>query len=92
MRNKEVVEGFRDGLMCHSEHLYSEFGKLYSYSTCIAQWVGDRVYLNCTKYSVTTSRHQSLVKSICNPYRIFHDDIPRGIQKLDKYIHEKVHL
>lgn len=37
MRNEDVVKGFRDGLQVHSEHLSSENGKLYSYSTCIAQ-------------------------------------------------------
>lgn len=37
MRNEDVVKGFRDGVQCHSEHLYSEHGKLYSYCTCIAQ-------------------------------------------------------
>ena len=86
MRNEDVVKGFRDGLQVHSEHLSSENDKLYSYSTCIAQWIGNRVYLNCTKYSATTSRHQSLVRHICNPYRISCDSIPRGITKLDKYI------
>lgn len=86
MRNEDVVKGFRDGLMCHSEHLYSEHGRLYSYCTCIAQKVGDRVYLNETKYSCTTSHHQTLVRRICNPYRIMCDSIPRNIVKLDKYI------
>lgn len=86
MRNEDVVKGFRDGLQVHSEHLSSENGKLYSYSTCIAQWVGNRVYLNCTKYSATTSHHQTLVRRICNPYRIQCDIIPIGILKLDKYI------
>lgn len=86
MRNEDVVKGFRDGVTCHSEHLYSEHGKLYSYSTCIAQKVGDSIYLNETKYSCTTSHHQTLVRRICNPYRIMCDSIPRNIVKLDKYI------
>ena len=57
MKNEDVVKGFRAGLMCHSGHLYSEYGKLYSYLTCIAQKVGDKIYLNETKYSCTTSHH-----------------------------------
>lgn len=86
MKNKDVVKGFKDGITCHSEHLCSVCNKLYSYSTCIAQKVGDKIYLNETKYSCTTSRHQSLVRNICNPYKIFCKDIPIGIIKLDKYI------
>lgn len=86
MKNEDVVKGFRDGLMCHSEHLHSEYGKLYSYSTCIAQKVEDRIYLNETKYSCTTSHHQTLVRRICNPYRIHCDTIPINITKLDNYI------
>ncbi len=86
MKNEDVIKGFRDGIMCYSEHLYSEHDKLYSYNTCIAQKVGDRIYLNCTKYSTTTSHHQTLVKRICNPYRILYDKIPINIVKLDKYI------
>lgn len=86
MRNEDVVKGFRDGVQCHSEHLYSEHGKLYSYCTCIAQWHEGKVYLNCTKYSCTTSHHQTLVRRICNPYRIHCDTIPRNITKLDNYI------
>lgn len=86
MKNEDVVKGFRDGLMCHSEHLHSEYGKLYSYSTCIAQKVGDRIYLNETKYSCTTSHHQALVRRICNPYMIMCNSIPRNIINLNKYI------
>ena len=86
MKNEDVVKGFRAGLMCHSGHLDSEYGKLYSYLTCIAQKVGDKIYLNETKYSCTTSRHQSLVRRICNPYRIMCNSIPKNIVKLDKYI------
>lgn len=86
MRNEDVVKGLRDDLMCHSEHLYSEHDRLYSYSTCIAQKVGDRIYLNETKYSCTTCHHQTLVRRICNPYRIICNSIPRNIINLDKYI------
>jgi hypothetical protein len=86
MRNEDVVKGFRDGINCHTENLSSENGKLYSYATCIAQWHEGKIYLNYTKYSTTTSHHQTLVRRHCNPYKIGCDTIPRNIVNLEKYI------
>ena len=86
MRNEEVVRGFRDGITCHSEHLYSEYNKLYSYNTCIAQKINNKIWANETKYSTTTSRHQSLVRTICNPYKIQCEKIPINTVDLNKYI------
>lgn len=86
MKNAEVVKGFRDGITCHSEHLYSEYDKLYSYFTCIAQKIDGKIWANETKYSTTTSRHQSLVRTICNPYKIQCEKIPINTVDLNKYI------
>lgn len=78
--------GFRDDLNAHSGTLFSINNKLYSYDTCIAQKVNDKVYLNCTKYSMTTSHHQGLVRRVCNPILIPCTTIPIGINNLNKYI------
>lgn len=64
MRNEEVVKAF-----CRKEKAVSSTGSLtstgyclYSYSTCIAEYDRDeRLYINLTKYSTTTSHHQTLV-------------------------------
>ena len=33
--------------------------KLYSYNTCIGQWVDNIIYINITKYSTTTTKLQN---------------------------------
>lgn len=64
MTNKEVVINFLNGKNAHSLNMRSENGRLYSYSTCIAEFIinglGKKTLLiNKTKYSVTTSaKHQ----------------------------------
>lgn len=65
MRNEEVVKAFarREIAKNSTGSLWSNGNCLYSYSTCIAEYnVNGRLYINLTKYSVTTSRHQYLVK------------------------------
>jgi hypothetical protein len=41
-------------------------GKLYSYSTCIAQIINDTVIYNTASYSVTTSKQQGYARSATN--------------------------
>ena len=38
--------------------------KLYSYSTCIAKRVDDKVFINPKKYSTTTSCHQNMIARV----------------------------
>lgn len=68
MTNREVVQAFVRGEKGKSGSLKSTGDKLFSYQTAIAQRVvgngellSDYV-INTTKYSVTTSRHQSLLR------------------------------
>lgn len=65
MRNEEVVIAFshREEAKSSTGSLWSTGDCLYSYSTCIAEYDKDgRLYVNLTKYSTTTSHHQTLVK------------------------------
>lgn len=65
MRNKEVVIAFshRERAKSSTGSLWSTGDCLYSYSTCIAEYTKDgKLYVNLTKYSTTTSKHQTLVK------------------------------
>lgn len=65
MRNEEVVIAFshREKAKNSTGSLWSNGNCLYSYSTCIAEYnVNGKLCINLTKYSVTTSRHQYLVK------------------------------
>jgi hypothetical protein len=46
-----------------------EYGKLYSYSTCIGQIIShDTVIYNTASYSVTTSKHQGFMRSATSHY------------------------
>lgn len=61
MRNKDVIEGFIRGEVCSTLHLFSTGDRLLSYNTCIAEVVGEILYINKTRYSVTTSKHLELL-------------------------------
>lgn len=66
MKNKEVCEAFLNRESAIGSNLYSDGHKLFSYSTCIAEWEDyyNRLYVNSTKYSVTTSKHQSYLRRV----------------------------
>jgi hypothetical protein len=59
-------------------------GKLYSYSTCIAQIIGDTVIYNTASYSVTTSKQQGYMQSATSHYskKIYLDIPRRGLDSL----------
>lgn len=64
MRNEEVVKAFCEGKKARSStgSLWSTGDCLYSYHTCIAEYsVDGKLYINLTKYSTTTSHHQTFV-------------------------------
>ena len=61
--NSDVAQAFAKGKSAKSGSMYSTGNKLYSYGTVIATRQSDgSVVLNNTKYSVTTSKQQSLAK------------------------------
>lgn len=64
MKNKDVVIAFlqREKANSSTYNLRSTGNCLYSYFTCIAEFNKDgNLYINLTKYSLTTSRHQTLL-------------------------------
>lgn len=67
MRNNQVIDAFlnhKEGAS-DNKNLRSTGAKLFSYSTCIAQWLDDILIVNVTKYSKTTSTIQNrLVKLV----------------------------
>lgn len=81
MRNKEVIEAFLydNTIARNSTGNLSSIGDcLYSYQTCIAEFDKEgRLWYNKTKYSKTTSHHQSMLERSANIYREV-DNIPRG--------------
>lgn len=63
MKNEDVIKAFihREIAKSNSGNVLSTGNKLYSYRTCIAEYNDGNLYVNLTKYSITTSRHQSLL-------------------------------
>lgn len=59
MRWREVIDKFVSKQYGSGSNCMSTGEKLYSYNTCIGQWVGDVVYINTTKYSNTTTKLQN---------------------------------
>jgi len=72
--NSDVTQAFAKGKTAKSGTMYSTGDKLYSYGTVIATRQADgRVVLNNTKYSVTTSRQQSLTKKALKDNNVSYD-------------------
>lgn len=63
MRNGDLVSNFINGA-CEGKgsNLKIEGNRLINYTTCIAYRLGNTIYLNSTKYSQTTSRHQNQIR------------------------------
>lgn len=66
MKNIDVIIKFLNRTKASSSNgnLRSTGDKLFSYNTCIAQWVDDLLYINMTQYSPTTSKHRNMIFSI----------------------------
>ena len=60
-------------------------GRLYSYSTCIAQIINDTVIYNTASYSITTSKQQGYARSATNHFnnKIYLDIPQRGLHSLE---------
>lgn len=91
MTVKEVIFAFRKKQSGKGEHSVSSDGdRIFSYSTCIGEWYFDKVILNTTKYSPTTSKHQSLLKNAIEAYgvdiRYIRCKVPFGSLSLIKYL------
>lgn len=60
MKNKDVAVLFIAREKANGSNLTSDGTRLFSYNTCIAEFENiNKLYINKTKYSSSTSRHQS---------------------------------
>jgi hypothetical protein len=72
MNNQEVINRFKNGQSGKSSNgnlwVSADGTRLFNYYTCIAQRLSDGSYVvNSTKYSVSTSKIQSMVRNtLCN--------------------------
>ena len=63
MKNKDVIEMFLSKKPAKGSNLYSDGKRLINYSTTLAEWYGSTsLFVNATRYSVSTSKNQSWLK------------------------------
>lgn len=86
------VNGSKNGAHSLSMSINHDGSKLYSYATVIAQKLPNgAIILNDTKYSVTTSKHQSHTRLAISRYakglKTYHTDkfVPMGAYDLIRY-------
>ena len=86
MKNIEVIKCFMKGYPAKSSsgNLRSTGEKLFSYNTCIAEWVNDYLFVNLTKYSSSTSRIQNMLfKGLKFGHKVKQvENVPINTQKL----------
>ena len=81
VNNAKVVLAFKDGKLAKSKSMTSLGDKLLSYGTVICEKCNDKYYYNNTHYSNSTSKHQSIVKSLI-PIDVELNNINRGTKEL----------
>lgn len=93
MKNIEVIKAFLMGCIASTEHVTTDGTRLWSYNTCIGEKsiVDGKVVLimNLTKYSQTTSHHQSLLtREVPVTYNVLYTNkmVPRNSQHLTEFI------
>lgn len=74
MSNQEVINRFKNGQSGKSSNgnlwISYDNNRLMNYATCIAQRLSDGSYVvNSTKYSVSTSKIQSMVRRTLHNYK-----------------------
>lgn len=64
MTNNQVVELFLNKRKAKSLHMFSDGHKIWSYNTVVAQWEGETLIFNQTKYSRTTSKQVGGLRAV----------------------------
>ena len=85
MKWREVVDKFIEHSSAVGSNCFSTGEKLFSYETCIAQWLRGTLYINKTKYSPTTSKLQNYLYNTYKHKVFFVGDTnsnPYGIKSL----------
>lgn len=100
MKNKDFIYKFclghfDDENTYRCGNLTARDGRLFSYNTCIAEFeYSISLYINMTKYSRTTSRHQNLMMEFFDKYRSdfcweIHTDVPINTKNLSRFVYDK---
>jgi hypothetical protein len=96
LTNESVIVhflGFEAG-ESHTGNLYTSNSgkdfKLMNYGTCLAQFIGGKLVVNATKYSVTTSKIQSKLRYHAPFYIETTKHVPMGTRDLSGYVNLEV--
>lgn len=91
MKNVDVIKGFvNGGKVGKGNSVFSKGDRLFSYDTIIAEKIDGKVYVNETKYSVTTSKAQYYLRCCLKGCGIKVEAyVPIGTYSLTSYITKK---
>lgn len=81
MKNEDVIIAFLKKERGTSQSLKSSKIKLFSYSTCIAQWEDHHVLINPTSYTGTMDRNLTLLYKIISTSDIIYKDVSNYVPK-----------
>ena len=85
LSNKEVVNAFLNHKKAKNTNMKSTGYRLYSWNTCIAEHYNEKLIVNLTKYSRSTSKQQNYLPQ--GDYCL--TDIPYNAAGLIGYINRK---
>lgn len=94
MRNQDLCKEFVNQVSNiaykkgNSMHVAWDGKRLFSYGTCIGECLSDGSFiLNITKYSVTTSKHQSYLRRALTGHKVMMTTkrVPMGATELIRY-------
>lgn len=87
---QDVVRAWERGKACSkADSIWTDGHRIMSYGTCLVENVGGQLYLNRTRYSVTTTVHQNALAAYFGDRVIEIDDVPRGARYLDRYVEDR---
>ena len=90
MRNRDFMSCFVKGEKAVNGNLRSEGDTLFSYFTAIGQKINGKYVVNSTKYSVSTSAHQTYLRRELQKRNINFTEttkyVPRETKDLTAYI------
>jgi hypothetical protein len=88
MSNKDIAKAFINHNTATTNDFGSSGDKLFSYTTCIAQWYNGKVIVNNTKYSHTTACQLNLILKLLEPEEIINTtkEVPKESKDLREYV------
>lgn len=88
MQNKDVAKSFVKGVFATGSNFYTDGEKIFSYNTIVAQRTNGGYIVNTTKYSCTTSKHQTYLRRALEGFQVKETEkpVPYGATDLAKYV------